>query len=128
MLYPDPRHAINAAREEGPRRVAFRSLVKDLARLDEKKPLGGLTQYAKPRWEFLAHSQSPRIQLIAVPALRKISGSGEARTRDLLRDRQQGRVDEKLRGYRGDGVSRSVKRGSSLSHPPTPAIRPPFPS
>src|SRR5260370_30419480 len=97
MLYPDPRHAINAAREEGPRRVSFRSLVKDLARLDEKKPLGGLTQSAKPRWEFLAHSQSPRIQLIAVPALRKISVSGESRTRDLLPCRHPGPVAETLR-------------------------------
>src|SRR5260370_19003103 len=119
MLYPDPRHAINAAREEGPRRVSFRSLVKDLARLDEKKPLGGLTQSAKPRWEFLAHSQSPRIQLIAVPALRKISGSGEARTRDLLRDRQQVRVDEKLPGYPGDGVIRRVRGGGSAAHSAT---------
>src|SRR5260370_15618324 len=123
MLYPDPRHAINAAREEGPRRVSFRSLVKDLARLDEKKPLGGLTQSAKPRWEFLAHSQSPRIQLIAVPALRKISGSGEARTRDLLRDRQQVRVDEKLRGYRGYGVRRRVRRRAFVADAPTHGFR-----
>src|SRR5260370_21285086 len=94
--------AIKAAREEGRSRVSFRFLVKDLARLDEKKPLGGLTQSAKPRWEFLAHSQSPRIQLIAVPALRKISGSGDARTTHPLRDRQQVRVYQKLPGYRWD--------------------------
>src|SRR5260370_25201982 len=104
MLYPDPRHAINAAREEGPRRVSFRSLVKDLARLDEKKPLGGLTQSANPRWEFLAHSQSPRIQLIAVPALRKISGSGDARTRDLPPERPQVRVEEKIPCHTGCAV------------------------
>src|SRR5260370_27532124 len=78
--------------------------LKTLHCLDEKKPLGGLTQSAKPRWEFLAHSQSPRIQLIAVLVLRKISGSGEAPNPDLLRDRQQLRVDEKLRGFRGDSV------------------------
>src|SRR5260370_29807535 len=111
--------AIKAAREEGRSRVSFRFLVKDLARPDEKKPLGGLTQSAKPRWEFLAHSQSPRIQLIAVPALRKISGSGEARTRDLPRDRHHAPVDEKLRAYRGYGVSRRCTGGASVSDAPT---------
>src|SRR5260370_39906458 len=107
--------AIKAAREEGRSRVSFRFLVKDLARPDEKKPLGGLPQSGKPRWEFLAHSQSPRIQLVAVPALRKLSGSGDAPTPDLLHYRHQARVDEKLRGYRGAGVVRRVRRGGSVS-------------